>query len=90
MVSVVSGGFQQQYESAWKMKVTGSTPLSGGVLPRMMDKPFSDQLLARETALFQSLHIPPPDPVECIGQKWKDGCSRGVRRCILDMGMKGI
>jgi len=26
---------------------------------------------------------------ECIGQEWKDGCRKGVRRCIQDMGMKG-
>lgn len=70
-------------------KVTGSTPPSGGAPTPTTLTPFSVQLPARETASFQSLHILPPDPVECIGQEWKDGCSKGVKRCILDMGMEG-
>ncbi|PNX57018.1 hypothetical protein L195_g058486 [Trifolium pratense] len=89
-VSAVSGGSQPQCDDTWKMKVTGSMPQSSGVLLLTKAKLFSDQLLAREMASFQSLHIHPPDPIEWNGQKWKDGCSRGVRKCILDMGVKGI
>lgn len=69
--------------------MTGSTPPSGGAPTSMTVTLFSDQLPARETASSPSLPIPPPDPAECIGQEWKGGCSKGVRRCILDMGMEG-
>ncbi|KAJ1401677.1 S-adenosyl-L-methionine-dependent methyltransferase [Sesbania bispinosa] len=62
MVSAVSAGSRRQSDAALRMKVTGSTPQSGGARPLMTAKPFSDQLLARETASFQSSHIPPLDP----------------------------